>query len=122
MTPHLIVVFGSAGNRDKQKRPIMGSIAQKYCDIVILTSDNPRDENPIEIAKDVEVGFSKTIPFEFYKELNRVKAIELGYELTKPGSIVAILGKGRDEYQIVGGLTFPFKERSIIRPFIAETE
>lgn len=122
MTSHLIVVFGSAGNRDKQKRPIMGSIAQKYCDIVILTSDNPRDENPIEIAKDVEVGFSKTIPFEFYKELNRVKAIELGYELTKPGSIVAILGKGRDEYQIVGGLTFPFKERSIIRPFIAETE
>ncbi|MBP6892114.1 UDP-N-acetylmuramoyl-L-alanyl-D-glutamate--2,6-diaminopimelate ligase [Candidatus Babeliales bacterium] len=122
MTPHLIVVFGSAGNRDKQKRPIMGSIAQKYCDIVILTSDNPRDENPIEIAKDVEVGFSKTIPFEFYKELNRVKAIELGYELTKPGSIVAILGKGRDEYQIVGGLTFPFKERSIIRSFIAETE
>ena len=97
MTPHLIVVFGSAGNRDKQKRPIMGAIAQKYCDIVILTSDNPRDENPIEIAKDVEVGFSNTVSFEFYKELNRVKAIELGYELTKPGSIVAILGKGRDE-------------------------
>ncbi len=122
MTSHLIVVFGSAGNRDKQKRPIMGSIAQKYCDVVILTSDNPRDENPIEIAKDVEVGFEKNISFEFYKELNRVKAIELGYELTKPGSIVAILGKGRDEYQIVGGLTFPFKERSIIRPFIAENE
>ena len=122
MTPHLIVVFGSAGNRDKQKRPIMGAIAQKYCDIVILTSDNPRDENPIEIAKDVEVGFSNTVSFEFYKELNRVKAIELGYELTKPGSIVAILGKGRDEYQIVGGLTFPFKERSIIKPFVIETE
>ncbi len=120
MTSHLIVVFGSAGNRDKQKRPIMGAIAQKYCDIVILTSDNPRDENPIEIAKDVEVGFSKDVSFEFYKELNRVKAIELGYELTKPGSIVAILGKGRDEYQIVGGLTFPFKERSIIRPFVIE--
>ena len=122
LTPHLIVVFGAAGNRDPQKRPLMGAVAQKYCDVVILTSDNPRDENPITIAKDVEVGFVETTHFEFYKELNRVKAIELGYELTKPGSILAILGKGRDEYQIVGGLTFPFKERSIIRPFVIENE
>ncbi len=120
MTSHLIVVFGSAGNRDMKKRPLMGSIAQKYCDVVILTSDNPRDENPIEIAKDVEVGFAQNVRFEFYKELNRVRAIELGCELSKNGSIVAILGKGRDEYQIVGGLTFPFKERSIIRPFVIE--
>jgi UDP-N-acetylmuramoyl-L-alanyl-D-glutamate--2,6-diaminopimelate ligase len=122
MTPHLIVVFGAAGNRDKQKRPLMGAIAQKYCDVVILTSDNPRDENPITIAQDVQIGFSDAIKFEFYKELNRVKAIEMSYELTKPDSIIAVLGKGRDEYQIVGGLTFPFKERSIIRPFIVESE
>lgn len=122
MTSHLIVVFGAAGNRDKQKRPLMGAIAQKYCNVVILTSDNPRDENPILIALDVENGFTLEPHFEFYKELNRVKAIEMSYELTKPGSIVAILGKGRDEYQIVGGLTFPFKERSIIRPFVIETD
>lgn len=122
MTTHLIVVFGSAGNRDKQKRPLMGAIAQKYCDVVILTSDNPRDEDPVMIASDVEVGFTPTPHFEFHKELNRVKAIELGYALTKKDSIVAILGKGRDEYQIVGGLTFPFRERMIIRPFVVETE
>lgn len=122
MTSHLIVVFGAAGNRDTQKRPIMGAIAQKYCDVVILTSDNPRDENPIVIAQEVEVGFSKALKFKYYKELNRVKAIELGCELAKTGSIVAILGKGRDEYQIVGGLTFPFKERSIIRPFVIEND
>lgn len=122
MTPHLIVVFGAAGNRDKQKRPVMGAIAQKYCDVVILTSDNPRDENPVLIARDVEVGFSPTVSFEFHKQLNRVKAIELGYELTKADSILAILGKGRDEYQIVGGLTFPFKERAIIKPFVIETD
>jgi len=122
LTSHLIVVFGAAGNRDAQKRPIMGALAQKYCDIVILTSDNPRDENPVLIAKEVEKGFTPTPSFEFHKELNRVKAIELGYELTKQGSILAILGKGRDEYQIVGGLTFPFKERSIIRPFIIEQD
>lgn len=122
LTPHLIVVFGAAGNRDAQKRPIMGALAQKHCDIVILTSDNPRDENPVTIAIEVEKGFTPAPSFEFYKELNRVKAIELGYELTKPGSILAILGKGRDEYQIVGGLTFPFKERSIIRPFVIEQD
>ncbi|OGB86325.1 hypothetical protein A3J41_03100 [candidate division TM6 bacterium RIFCSPHIGHO2_12_FULL_38_8] len=122
MTTHLIVVFGAAGNRDKQKRPLMGAIAQKYCDVVILTSDNPRDESPIQIAQEVEVGFTVTPAFEFYKELNRVSAIELGYALSKPGSIVAILGKGRDEYQIVGALTFPFKERAIIRPFVIEHE
>lgn len=120
MTSHLIVVFGAAGNRDKQKRPLMGAIAQKYCDVVILTSDNPRDENPIEIAKEVELGFVPSVSFEYHKELNRVSAIELGCKLTKSGSIVAILGKGRDEYQIVGGLTFPFKERLIIRPFSVE--
>jgi UDP-N-acetylmuramoyl-L-alanyl-D-glutamate--2,6-diaminopimelate ligase len=122
MTPHLIVVFGAAGNRDTKKRPLMGALAQKYCDVVILTSDNPRDENPIEIAKDVQTGFVPEVTFEFHKELNRVKAIELGYQLTKPGSVLAILGKGRDEYQIVGGLTFPFRERSIIRPFVIEQE
>lgn len=122
MTSHLIVVFGAAGNRDKQKRPIMGMIAQEYCDVVILTSDNPRDESPDEIAKDVEVGFIKNTRVKLYKELNRVKAIEFGCEITTSGSIVAILGKGRDEYQIVGGLTFPFKERSIIKPFLADDD
>jgi len=122
MTSHLIVVFGAGGNRDAQKRPIMGSIAQKYCDVVILTSDNPRDENPADIAIAIEQGFDQTKHFEFYKELNRVKAIEFAHELSHKGSIIAILGKGRDEYQIVGTLTFPFKERSIIRPFMIEHE
>jgi len=122
MTPHLIVVFGAGGNRDPQKRPLMGQIAQKYCDIVIVTSDNPRDESPLDIALAIQKGFDFTKKFEFYQELNRVKAIELGHELSKNGSIVAILGKGRDEYQIVGDLTFPFKERSIIKPFMIENE
>lgn len=122
MTSHLIVVFGAGGNRDPQKRPLMGAIAQRYCDIIILTSDNPRDENPAMIANQIEHGFDFNQKIELYKELNRVKAIEFGYSLTKKGSILAILGKGRDEYQIVGDLTFPFKERSIIRPFMLEND
>ena len=120
LTTHLIVVFGAAGNRDKQKRPLMAAVAQKYCDVVILTSDNPRDENPVLIAQDTERGFDFDKQFVFYRELNRVRAIELGCESAKPESIVAILGKGRDEYQIVGDLKFAFKERLIIKPFLVE--
>lgn len=119
MTKHLIVVFGAGGCRDKQKRPMMGAIAQKYCDIVVLTSDNPRDEDPIDIIHDIEQGIVSD-SVELYRELNRTKAIELSYTLSHPKSIIAVLGKGRDEYQIVGDLTFPFKERSIIKKFILE--
>lgn len=120
MTSHLIVVFGAGGCRDKNKRPIMGTVAQKYGDIVVLTSDNPRDEDPVDIINDIKQGFSSDA-LEVYTELNRTKAIELSYGLSKPESVIAVLGKGRDEYQIVGDLTFPFKERSIIKRFIRQT-
>ena len=119
MTKHLIVVFGAGGCRDKQKRPMMGAIAQKYCDVIVLTSDNPRDEDPVDIMHDIEQGIVSD-SIELYRELNRTKAIELSYTLSHPKSIIAVLGKGRDEYQIVGDLTFPFKERSIIKKFVQE--
>jgi len=121
MTHDLIVVFGAGGCRDKQKRPMMGAIAQQFSNKVVLTSDNPRDENPAAILHDIEQGFVKKDSCEIYKELNRTKAIEKAYEISGPESIIAILGKGPDEYQIVGDLTFPFKERSIIKKFMQET-
>jgi len=120
MTSDLIVVFGAGGARDKSKRPIMGSIVEKYCDYAIVTSDNPRDESAASIADDITAGFTGLKNFQFVRELNRTKAIELAYSLSKKGSVIAVLGKGRDEYQIVGHLTFPFKERAIIRPFLRE--
>lgn len=120
MTPNLIAVFGAGGNRDKQKRPIMGAIAQKYCDVIILTSDNPRDENPADIARDIAQGFGSKDSCKIYEELNRTKAIEIAYDFSSDKSIIAILGKGPDEYQIVGDLTFPFKERSIIKQYLKE--
>ncbi|MBI2353215.1 UDP-N-acetylmuramoyl-L-alanyl-D-glutamate--2,6-diaminopimelate ligase [Candidatus Dependentiae bacterium] len=120
MTPHLIAVFGAGGNRDKQKRPMMGSIAQKYCDVIILTADNPRDEDPAVIAQEIAAGFVEKNSCQIYKELNRTKAIEFSYELSNTKTIIAILGKGPDEYQIVGDLTFPFKERSIIKKYLQE--
>ncbi len=120
MTNDLIVVFGAGGARDKSKRPIMGSIVEKYADLAIMTSDNPRNESAAAIADDILAGFTGASDFRYMRELNRTKAIEMAYELSKPGTIIAILGKGRDEYQIVGHLTFPFKERAIIRPFMQE--
>lgn len=116
-TKDLIVVFGVGGCRDKSKRPIMGSIVEKYADTAVLTSDNPRDEHPTAIIKDIKSGF-KGGSLQILEEINRTSAIEMACKLSKNGSIVAVLGKGRDEYQIVGSLTFPFKERSIIKPFL----
>lgn len=118
MTKHLIVVFGAGGCRDKSKRPMMGAVAEKYADVVVLTSDNPRDEDPAAIINDILEGFSVKDDAKIIKELNRTKSIELAYHISHKDSIIAILGKGRDEYQIVGRLTFPFKERSIIKPFM----
>lgn len=120
MTSDLIVVFGAGGARDKSKRPIMGAIVKKYCDFAIVTSDNPRNECAALIADDIVTGFAGAKSFQYVCELNRTKAIEMAYEMSKPGSVIAVLGKGRDEYQIVGHLTFPFKERAIIRPFLRE--
>lgn len=120
MTSDLIVVFGAGGARDKSKRPMMGAIVEKYCDLAIVTSDNPRNELASMIADDIVAGFTGMQNFQHMRELNRTKAIEIAYELSKPGSVIAVLGKGRDEYQIVGHLTFPFKERAILRPFMRE--
>ena len=120
MTSDLIVVFGAGGARDKSKRPMMGAIVEKYCDLAIVTSDNPRNELAVVIANDIIAGFSGAQSFQHIRELNRTKAIEMAYKISKQGTIIAVLGKGRDEYQIVGHLTFPFKERAIIRPFMRE--
>ena len=119
-TKNLIVVFGVGGCRDKQKRPIMGSIVEQYADVAILTSDNPQDENPIAIIQDIKGGITGS-GLQVFEEINRTNAIEMACKMSQKDSIIAILGKGRDEYQIVGSLTFPFKERSIIKPFFIGT-
>ena len=120
MTDNLIVVFGAGGARDRSKRPMMGAIVEKYCDIAIVTSDNPRNESAAAIADDIVAGFTGDKGLLYLRELNRTKAIEQAYGLSQEGTVIAVLGKGRDEYQIVGHLTFPFKERAIIRPFLRE--
>lgn len=119
-TEHLIVVFGCGGDRDRTKRPIMGSLAAKYGDTIILTSDNPRSESPAAIIEDIKKGISAEYRHKIIEELDREKAIEKAYQCTKPGSIMVLLGKGPDEYQIVGTLKTRFSEAEIVRRFQKE--
>jgi UDP-N-acetylmuramoyl-L-alanyl-D-glutamate--2,6-diaminopimelate ligase len=114
LTEQLIVVFGAGGGRDKSKRPMMGNIASQIADIVVVTSDNPRLEDPVMIAQDITCGISEESHHKIVQELDRKRAIELAYHLSDNGSIIVLLGKGPDEYQIIGTTKYYFSERQIV--------
>jgi UDP-N-acetylmuramoyl-L-alanyl-D-glutamate--2,6-diaminopimelate ligase len=101
MTDHLIVVLGAGGDRDKLKRPKMGAIAARYAQLFVLTSDNPRSEDPATIARDIMDGIAPDLHGKVIRELDRTKAIGKAYSLSHPGSIIAILGRGPEEYQTI---------------------
>jgi len=115
MTPHLIVIFGAGGNRDKTKRPLMGKIAAQIADMVILTADNPRTESPKQIINDIMHDIPKSLRHKVLYEIDRKKAIQKGYTHSHVNSIIAILGKGSDEYQIFGDKKTYFSEKTIVQ-------
>lgn len=106
----LITVFGCGGNRDKTKRPLMGEIACKYSDRVILTSDNPRYEDPFDIIRDIQSGIAAG---SYTVEIDRKSAIIRAIEMAKPGDMVMILGKGHEKYQEINGTTISFNDYAI---------
>lgn len=123
----LWVVFGCGGDRDRGKRPMMGEVAAKYGDTIILTSDNPRSETPREIIRDIEPGLeTHGIPALSIEELergaspgylvepDREKAIRTTLALAVPGDMIFIGGKGHETYQIVGTETRPFDDRKVV--------
>jgi len=114
LTDHLIVIFGAGGGRDRSKRPMMGAIAASIADVVIITSDNPRFEDPSIIADDIFHGIPAHMRYKVVCELDRKKAIEQACFLSDQGSIIALLGKGPDEYQIIGKTKHYFSERTIL--------
>jgi UDP-N-acetylmuramoyl-L-alanyl-D-glutamate--2,6-diaminopimelate ligase len=114
-TDNLIVIFGAGGKRDPSKRPIMGAIAAQYADLIILTSDNPRDEDPLRIIEDIATGIPHDQQHKILREVDREKAIQKAYAYSKTKTIIAILGKGTDEYQIIGTRKLPFSEIQIIK-------
>ena len=109
----IITVFGCGGERDRTKRPLMGQIAAQYSQYTILTSDNPRSEDPLSILLEIEVGLitagASSGQYEMF--IDRRVAIHKAVELAQPGDVVLIAGKGHEREQIIGGITTPFDDR-----------
>ena len=108
----LIVVFGCGGNRDRDKRPQMGAIVDQHADYALITSDNPRKEDPEKIIADVEKGFRGS---HFEKITDRAAAISRAVELAQPRDIVLIAGKGHENYQEFADHTVPFEDIQVAR-------
>ncbi len=112
----IITVFGAGGDRDKTKRPLMGKIAGSLSDLVIVTSDNPRTENPDRIIDDILAG----IPREstVIRESDRRKAIHTALRQAERGDVILVAGKGHEDYQVIGKEKIHFSDREIIEEFI----
>jgi len=108
----IITVFGCGGNRDRTKRPRMAAAAAEYSDLLIITSDNPRSENPLDIIDEIKIGVPKKI--DYMIELDREKAIKLASNAAEEGDIVLVAGKGHETYQEINGKFFDFDDREII--------
>jgi UDP-N-acetylmuramoyl-L-alanyl-D-glutamate--2,6-diaminopimelate ligase len=123
-THRIITVFGCGGDRDRGKRPKMGQAAVKYSDVVVLTSDNPRTEDPLAILREVEVGVKEALrtrsQVEYHMIADRREAIRIAVRLARPGDIVLIAGKGHEDYQIVGTKKMHFDDREVAREAIQQ--
>jgi UDP-N-acetylmuramoyl-L-alanyl-D-glutamate--2,6-diaminopimelate ligase len=118
----IILVFGAGGDRDSQKRPRMGELAGKYADWTILTSDNPRTEDPMAILADIEEGIKKTGPDRYELEPDRKSAIHKALSIAERGDCVLVAGKGHEDYQILKDTIIPFKDADVIMSFLKEME
>lgn len=110
----IITVFGAGGDRDRTKRPLMGEAAGNLSDVVVLTSDNPRSEDPLRIINDVLVGLQKGGK-KYHVEADRGKAIEIALDQARPGDIVLLAGKGHETYQVLKEGTIDFDDRQVAR-------
>ncbi len=121
-TGRIITVFGCGGDRDRGKRPKMGEVAVRYSDVVILTSDNPRTEDPLSILEQVEVGVNEALRLrphvQYRKVSDRRDAIEEAVREAQSGDMVLIAGKGHEDYQIIGTQKVHFDDREVARDAI----
>jgi UDP-N-acetylmuramyl-tripeptide synthetase len=126
----LVCVFGCGGDRDRGKRPIMGEIAGRMADLAILTSDNPRSEDPLAIIAEVEAGLlqagiarideSAAVSSRGYiVEPDRRAAIAAALRIARPGDVIIIAGKGHEDYQLVGNRVLKFDDRAVVRELAA---
>ena len=108
----LITVFGCGGDRDTTKRPLMGAVAARLSDLVVVTSDNPRSENPARIIEEIRRGMTRELG-DVLEIVDRREAIERAIKEARPGDLVLIAGKGHEKYQIIGDRTIPFDDISV---------
>lgn len=117
----LITVFGCGGHRDKEKRPKMGNIATRLSDLAIITSDNPRDENPDEIIQEIETGIEPQNTNKYLSITDRKQAIRTAIKMAAPKDIILIAGKGHENYQEINGKHFPFDDMKIAKELLKNT-
>jgi UDP-N-acetylmuramoyl-L-alanyl-D-glutamate--2,6-diaminopimelate ligase len=117
-------VFGCGGDRDRGKRPIMGEITARMADLAVLTSDNPRTEDPLAIIAEVEAGLRDAGlkrghgPGTYLVEPDRRAAIGMALAMAGAGDMIVIAGKGHEDYQIIGRRKFHFDDREVVREFL----
>jgi UDP-N-acetylmuramoyl-L-alanyl-D-glutamate--2,6-diaminopimelate ligase len=114
-TEKIITVVGCGGNRDKEKRPAMASIAVNFSEMVIITSDNPRFEEPAAILEDMKKGVVLTAEKKTLVIENRMEAIRTAAALALPGDIILVAGKGHEKYQEIKGVKYPFDDKQILK-------
>lgn len=111
----LIVVFGCGGDRDRTKRPRMARVASEFADCIVITSDNPRTEDPAAIIREIEAGVPPHRADRVRSVVDRREAIHAAVQMARPGDAVVIAGKGHEDYQIVGTVKRPFDDRLVAR-------
>jgi UDP-N-acetylmuramoyl-L-alanyl-D-glutamate--2,6-diaminopimelate ligase len=114
----VITVVGCGGNRDKTKRPLMASIACRFSDKVVLTSDNPRDEDPMEIIREMQTGVTPTETRKTLVMADREEAIKTACMMAKDHDIILVAGKGHEDYQEIKGVKYPFDDREVVARMI----
>ena len=115
----VIALFGCGGDRDQGKRPMMGEIGGKLADLSILTSDNPRTEDPMKILEAIEAGIKPT-GGEYVVIENRREAIRYAMEIAEAGDIIVLAGKGHETYQEINGVKYPFDEKVVVQELLEE--
>lgn len=116
----VIIVFGCGGDRDRTKRPRMAKVAENLADLIVVTSDNPRTEQPEKIIEEILTGFTNPSSERIKVEPNRKKAVHLALGLAQPDDIVLIAGKGHEQYQIIGTKKIDFSDIKIAQEFLKE--
>jgi len=123
MAPHrVITVFGAGGDRDRTKRPLMGMVAARLSDVVVITSDNPRTEDPLRIIEEVKRGAepeTRRSNAEVLSIPDRAEAIARAIRVATSGDVVLIAGKGHEKYQEINGRTQPFDDVAVAREALA---